>query len=124
MITSILHPAPPVDDRHSLSTLFEQSYVRQSDNSGELLGFLPIGFTAEADTTQLTQIAHNMPLNFLGSSVPTVICVETSESQDCFCLPRWSQSQGKLNLQAFHLPGVCMATSKDREHGYAVVRVL
>lgn len=111
-------PSPFVDRRQSLSSPCEETHVPQSENIGELLTPLSIDFTNEADTRQLTNHAQyaGQLTNFLGSNFPPVICPETSDRQACFCLPQWNQTQGKLDLQAFHLPGVRMATFEDGEH--------
>ena len=111
-------PSPSVDHEHSLYSPFEDTHVRQPDNNGELLGSLSMNFIAEADTRQLIDHAQyaGQLSSFLGSNFPPVICAEASERQSCFCLPHWNQSQGKLDLQAFHLPGVRMATFQDGKH--------
>ena len=77
-----------------------------------------MNFIAEADTRQPTDHAYyaGQLCTFLGSNSPPVICAETSEIQSCFCLPHWNLSQGKLDLQAFRLPGVRTATFQDGKH--------
>ena len=103
---------------HSSSSFTAESAALQYGESNQLPNDSLLDPPIEPEAAELSDLAQyaSKPSGTLGSNFLPVNHVGPPANQACFCLPHWNQRLGKLDLQAFHLPGIRMASFEDGEH--------